>query len=97
MVRKTGFETEKKRSVRNFREAAEIPQFLTDVEQKNKKGVRRDGENLLKYESGKEAGKRIIPFAAEALIKGVMEGRRDKIRDIKMFFKEPEEGGGYRP
>ncbi len=53
-----------------------------------------DGKSLLKYESRKETGKRIIPFAAEALIKGITESRRNKIRDIKTFFKDPEEGRG---
>lgn len=64
------------------------------MEQKDKKGVRRDGENLLEDEGGKEAGKGVIPFAPKMLVKSVIKDRRDKFREIEMFFKELEKGRG---
>ena len=45
-------------------------------------------------EGRKETGKWIILFASEALVKGVIKNRRDKFREIEMFFKEPEKGRG---
>ena len=35
-----------------------------------------------------------IPFPAKALVKGVIEDRRDKLRDIEMFIKKLEKGRG---
>lgn len=42
VIRETELETCKEWGIRDFGEAAEIPQFLTDVKQKDKKGVCRD-------------------------------------------------------
>jgi hypothetical protein len=64
------------------------------MEQKNKKGICRDREDLLEDEGGKEGGKGIIPFATKMLVKSVIKDRRDKFREIEMFFKELEKGRG---
>lgn len=48
------------------------------MEQKNKKGICRDREDLLEDEGGKEGGKGIIPFATKMLVKSVIKDRRDK-------------------
>ena len=45
-------------------------------------------------EGGKEGGKGIIPFATKMLVKSVIKDRRDKFREIEMFFKELEKGRG---
>ena len=83
---KAEFETGKERGIRDFGEAAEIPQFLADVEQEDEQGIGRDGEYLLQDKCGKEAGKGIIPFAPKVLVKSVIKDRRDKCRDIEMIF-----------
>ena len=62
------------------------------MKQKDKKGIRRDGKNLLKEEGGKEAGKGILSFAPKPLVKGMRKDRRDKLRDIEVFFQELKEG-----
>lgn len=64
------------------------------MEQKNKKGICRDREDLLEDEGGKEGGKGIIPFATKMLVKSVIKDRRDKFREIEMLFKELEKGRG---
>ncbi len=64
------------------------------MEQKDKKRVRRDWENLLEDEGGKEVGKGMIPFASKMLVKSVIKDRRDKFRNIEMSFKELEKGRG---
>lgn len=40
-----------KRGIRNLGKAAEIPKFFTNGKKEDKKGIGRDGKNLLKYES----------------------------------------------
>ena len=69
-------------------------EFFAKSEKKNEQGIRRDGEDFLQDEGGKEAGKRVIPFPAKTLVKGVIENRRDKLRDVEMFIKELEKGRG---
>lgn len=86
------FKTGQKRRIRNLGEAAEIPEFFTEVQKKQEQRVGGDGKNLLEYEGRKEPGKGIIPFSAEVLVKGVAENGRDKLLDVKIFFKELEEG-----
>lgn len=48
----------------------------------------------MENEGGKESGKRVIPFSAKTMVKDIIENRRDKLRDIEMFFKELEKGRG---
>lgn len=48
----------------------EKPQKFLNSLQMWRRRIRRDGEDFLKDEGGKETGKRIIPFASEALVKG---------------------------
>lgn len=64
------------------------------MKQEDKKGIRGNREDLLEDEGGKESGKGIIPFAPKMLVKSVIKDRRDKFRDIEMFFKELEKGRG---
>ena len=64
------------------------------MEQKNKKGICRDREDLLEDEGGEEGGKGIIPFATKMLVKSIIKDRRDEFREIEMFFKKLEKRRG---
>lgn len=72
----------------------EKPQKSWSSLQRLKRRMSRDGEELLEDKGGKEVGKGVIPFPAKALVKDVIEDRRDKLRDIEMFIKELEKGRG---
>lgn len=65
---------------------------LTYVKKKDKK-IRRDGEYFLKYKGGEETGKWIILFASEVMVKGVIEDRRDKFRDIEYSSRNRKKEG----
>lgn len=60
------------------------------MKQKDQKGIRGDGKELLKDESGKESGKRISSVPVEALVEGIGKDRRDELMDIEMFFQKLE-------
>ncbi len=84
----------KKGSVRDFREATEVPEFPAKGEEEDEKGVGRDGKDLLQDKGRKEAGERINAFSAKMLVKSIGKNRRDELLDIKMFVKELEKGRG---
>lgn len=90
LLLKTGEE----RGIGDFGEAAENPEFFAEGKKEDKKGIRRDGKNLLKDEGREETGKGIKAFAAEGLVKSVMKDRRDEFGEIKMLLKELEKGRG---
>ena len=64
------------------------------MQQKDKQGIRRDGTDFLEDEGGKESGKRIVPFAAEMLVKGVVKSGRDKQGNIKVLLQKLKKGRG---
>lgn len=97
MVGKAQLETCKKGRIRDLGKPTEIPEFFAEMQQKNKQGIRRDGEDFLEDESGKETGKGIIPFAAETLVKGVVKGGRDKQGKYQSDVPEVEKRKGHHP
>ena len=70
--------------------AAKLPEFPAKSKEKEQKGIRRDGKDFLKDESGKETFKRVIPLSAQMLVKGIAENGRDEFWDIKILIKELE-------
>lgn len=82
-----------KRGVRHFGKAAEIPKFLADGKKKNAEGVRKDGKDFSKDKRGKETMKRIEPLLTGGVVEGIIKNVRNKVPDIAMLFKEPEERG----
>ena len=51
--------TGEERGTGDFGEATEIPEFFAERKKEDKKGIRRDGKDLLKDEGREETGKRI--------------------------------------
>lgn len=47
VIRKAEFEAAKERSIRNFGEAAEIPEFPADAQKEDEQGIREYREDLL--------------------------------------------------
>jgi len=94
VVKEVLFETGEKRGIGDFCEPAEIPQFLTEAKEEDEQGIGRNGKNLLKDKSRKEAGKRIGTFSSQRLVESIGKGGRDKQIQVDMFFEKLEKGRG---
>ena len=91
---KGGLETGKKRGVRNFREAAEVPQFPAEDKKKNEQRVCRDRKDFLKDKGGKETFQRIDAFPSESQVKGMVKISGDELGNVKSIIKKLEKGRG---
>ena len=83
--------TGQERRVRDFGKTAEVPEFRAEVQENEQKGIRRDGKDFLEDECGEENLKRVIPFPAKMLVKGIAENGRDEFLNVEIFIKELEE------
>lgn len=88
------FKACEERGIRDFGKAAEIPKFLTEGKEEDKKGIRGNGEDLLQDKSREESSERIDTFPAEGLIKSVIKSWRNELGNVKVFFKKAEKGRG---
>lgn len=86
------FEACKQRRVRNLLEAAELPGFSAEVQEKDQQGIGGNGKNLLKDKSSLKAGKRVKLFAAQGTIKGTEKEIRNERIKVEMLIKKLKKG-----
>lgn len=94
---KGGLEARKKRGIRNFREATEVPRFPAEDKKKNEKRVCRDRKDFLKDKGRKESFQRIDAFPSESQVKGMIKIRRNELGNIDSIVEKLEEGRGIIP
>lgn len=73
-------------------EAAELPEFSAEVEEKDQQGIGGNEKNLLKDKSSQKAGKRVKSFAAQGTKKGTEKGIRNERIKVEMLIKKLKKG-----
>jgi len=84
----------KKRSIRNFGEATELPEFSAKGEEKDEQRIRRDRKYFLKDKCRKETGERVKALASQRLIKSIGKNDWYKLRNIKVLIQKLKERRG---
>ncbi|MCQ5146260.1 hypothetical protein NE476_28325 [Enterocloster bolteae] len=85
--KKVLFEACKQRSVRNLLEAAELPEFPAEVQEKDQQEFGRNGKKLLKDKSSQKAGKGVYGPRND---KGTEKRIRNERIKVEMLIKKPK-------